>query len=213
MIGAILKSLFGGDMFMWAILGCGAIGLFLAFERFMVILMASKVDKEVLLFNLKTKIMNKDINSAVQLLKQKKSPLTEIIYSGINSVMNSSNIEEVQTAMDAAALKEVPKLEKRISLINTCANICTLLGLLGTVAGLIAAFDSVANVAPDKKAEMLANAIAVAMNTTAFGLIFAIPLLGIYGYLSSRSEEIISDIHESSVATLNFILSKKDLIK
>src|SRR5690606_32738672 len=103
-----------------------------------------------------------------------------------------------------AALKEIPKLQKRLTLINTCANVATLLGLLGTVAGLIGAFDAVANVTPDKKAEMLANAIATAMNTTAAGLLGAIPLLSVYGYLTSKSEELISDIHETSISTLNF---------
>ncbi len=211
-MGSLVQKFLDGGFFMWPILICSMIGFAIAIERFKVLMQAGSIDKDHLISNLRAKLMNGNINSAVNVIKQQNLPITNIIYAGLNSVMNNASAEEVQTSMDAAALREIPKIEKRIALINTCANVATLLGLLGTVSGLIGAFDAVANVSPDKKAEMLASAIATAMNTTAAGLLGAIPLLGVYGYLSSRAEELISEIHEGSVSTLNFIITHKKRI-
>ena len=202
-----------GGFFMWPILICSIVGFAIAIDRLKVLYEAGSIDKDHLLTSIKSKIIQGNISSVVNVLKQKNLPITNIISAGINSVMNGGSAAEVQTSMDAMALKEIPKLERRISLVNTCANVATLLGLLGTVSGLIGAFDAVANVSPDKKAEMLASAIATAMNTTAAGLLGAIPLLGVYGYLSSKSEELINEIHEGSVATLNFIITHRARIR
>jgi len=77
---------------------------------------------------------------------------------------------------------------------------------------MIGAFGTVANVSPSEKATLLANAISEAMNCTAFGLIVAIPLLAAFGWLHSKAQEATDDIHESAVATLNFILANRDKI-
>ncbi len=212
-MGSLVTKFVEGGFYMWPILICSIIGLAIAVDRYLVLSHAGSIDKEHLLATIHSKIMQGSIGAAMNILKQQSTPITNIIAAGMNSVMNNASTEGIQTSMDAAALKEIPKLEKRISLINSCANIATLLGLLGTVSGLIGAFDAVANVSPDKKAEMLASAIATAMNTTAAGLLGAIPLLGLYGYLSSKAEELINEIHEGSVATLNFIITHRSKIK
>jgi biopolymer transport protein ExbB len=209
----MIEKFLSGGIFMWPILFCTLVGIAISIERFQVLMRAGSINKDHLLSILKSKMMKGDVSAAINIIRQKRIPITNIVYAGLNSAVNNGSPEEIQTSMDAAALREIPSLEKRIMLINTCANIATLLGLLGTVAGLISAFDAVANVSPDKKAEMLASAIATAMNTTAAGLIGAIPLLGLYGYLSSKSDELVSEIHESSVSTLNFIISNKNRIK
>jgi biopolymer transport protein ExbB/TolQ len=112
--------------------------------------------------------------------------------------------------MDAVALREIPRIEKRIQLLSTIANLATLLGLLGTIGGMIGAFASVANAAPAEKAAILAAKISESMNCTAFGLIIAVPLLGAYGAMHSWATSIVDDIHEASVSTLNFILSNRN---
>lgn len=212
-MGSLITKFIQGGFFMWPILLCSVLGLVIAVDRFLILSKAGSINKEHLLATIKSRIMQGGMGATMNILRQENIPITNIIAAGINSVMNNASIEEIQTSMDAAALKEIPKLEKRISLINTCANIATLLGLLGTVSGLIGAFDAVATVSPDKKAEMLASAIATAMNTTAAGLLGAIPLLGLYGYLSSKSEELVNEIHEGSVATLNFIITHRSRIQ
>jgi len=99
----------------------------------------------------------------------------------------------------------IPQLEKRTQYIALFANICTLLGLLGTIMGLIAAFTAVANADPAEKADLLSASISVAMNTTAFGLMAAIPLLVFHAMLSSKTGEIIDSLEMASVKTLNLI--------
>lgn len=212
MLSELMSQYSKGGMFMHFITACSAIGIGIAFERFLVLMSAGSVKKEELLNRINAQVLHGDIKKAIATSSQVKSPLTNIIKSGLTAVANGGGSEEVQTAMDAVALREVPKIEKRIGLLATLSNIATLLGLLGTVSGLIGAFSAVSNVAPAEKASALANAIAVSMNTTAYGLIVAIPLLGAFGYLSSKAQGIIDDIHESSVATLNFILANKGKI-
>ena len=101
----------------------------------------------------------------------------------------------------------IPQLEKRINYIALYANLSTLLGLLGTIIGLIAAFNAVAHANPAEKADLLSASISVAMNTTAFGLISAIPLLIIHSYLNSKAGSIVDSLEMASVKTLNIISS------
>ncbi|MFK8137892.1 MAG: MotA/TolQ/ExbB proton channel family protein [Bdellovibrionales bacterium] len=199
-----------GGIFMWPILICSAIGLALGVERYLFLKNARRIEKDQLLKSMKSTIMKGDIQRAIAVVSQEDSPLTNIVRAGLISVSNNGKAEEVQTAMDAVALREVPAIEKKIGLLATLSNVATLLGLLGTVEGLIGAFAAVAGVSPSEKAELLAKSISAAMNTTAFGLVVAIPLLAAFGYLSSMAQEIIDDVHESSVSILNFILSHKD---
>jgi len=192
---------------------CSFLGIAITVERFMVLMSANSIKKEELLHHVNSAILQGDLKKAIATVAQVRNPLSNIIRAGLTAVQNKGGVEEVQTAMDAVALREIPQIEKRIGLLATLSNISTLLGLLGTVAGLIGAFAAVANVAPAEKATMLSNSIATAMNTTAFGLIVAIPLLGAFGYLNSMAQNIVDDIHESSVATLNFILTNKSKFK
>ncbi|MCB0393816.1 MAG: MotA/TolQ/ExbB proton channel family protein [Bdellovibrionales bacterium] len=208
-MGALIDAYFSGGVFMHPIAVCSLVGIAIIAERFMVINAASNVKKDELLNHINSYVLQGNLEKAVAVTSQVRSPLTNIVRAGLVAVVNGKGAEDVQTAMDAVALREVPKIEKRIGLLSSVSNIATLLGLLGTVTGLIAAFASVANAPPDQKAQMLADSIAVAMNTTAFGLIVAIPLLGAYGWLNSWAQSVVDDIHESSVATLNFILSNK----
>ncbi len=126
------------------------------------------------------------------------------------AIASKKSIDEVQTAMDAVALREIPKIEKRTGLLAMLANLATLVGLLGTTSGMIGAFAAVATVAANEKAARLAAEISEAMNCTAFGLLVAIPLLASYGWLQTRGTELVDDVHEAAVATLNFILSNRD---
>ena len=209
----LLEQYMKGGGWMHLISICSALGAAIGIERCVVLMQANKIRKDELLNHIQSYVLQGNIEKAIAVTSQIKSPLTNIIRAGLVSVANNGEAEEVQTAMDAVALREIPLVEKRIGLLATLSNIATLLGLLGTVAGLIGAFGAVANVAPAEKATMLANAIATAMNTTAYGLIVAIPLLAGFGILNAMAQNIVDDVHESAVATLNFILSNKAKLK
>ena len=108
-------------------------------------------------------------------------------------------------AMQEAAMETVPRLEKRTPYLATLANVATLLGLLGTIIGLIAAFTAVADADPAQKATLLSQSISVAMNTTAFGLIAAIPMLLMHALLQSKTSQVVDSLDVVSVKFLNAI--------
>lgn len=204
------EAFHGGGFFMWPILFTSFAGLAIAFERFKFIQGASSIRKDDFLHRINQHILQGNLERALALCSQVSSPITNIVKAGLMAVANKKDAEEVQTAMDAVALREIPKVEKRTGLLAMLSNLATLLGLLGTITGLIGAFGAVANVSPSEKATLLANAISEAMNCTAFGLIVAIPLLAVFGYLQTRAQEVVDDVHEAAVATLNFIIMNRD---
>ncbi|NUN05286.1 MAG: MotA/TolQ/ExbB proton channel family protein [Bdellovibrio sp.] len=197
---------------MFPIAGCSAAGVAIVVERAMTLKAASSVDKDELLNFIQSYCMQGQLQRAISAVSQSKGPLSNIVRAGLVSVANGSSAEEVQTAMDAVALREIPRLGRRIDLLSALANVAVLLGLLGTVSGMIAAFGAVANLPPADKAKVLASSIAEALNATGFGLLVSIVLFAAWGWLVSWSTRVIDDVHEASVATLNFILVNKDKI-
>ncbi|MCC6276480.1 MAG: MotA/TolQ/ExbB proton channel family protein [Oligoflexia bacterium] len=210
MLHTIAEKFHEGGFFMYPIAVCSLFGIAIAAERFMYIQSAAAVAKDDFLNRINQHILQGNLERAIAVCSQASSPLTRIVKAGLMAVANQKDAEEVQTAMDAVALREIPKIERRTGLLAMLSNMATLLGLLGTIVGLIGAFGAVAGVSPAEKASLLANSISEAMNCTAFGLCVAIPLLGIFGFIQSRSQETIDDIHEAAVATLNFILANRE---
>ncbi|MBL9110842.1 MAG: MotA/TolQ/ExbB proton channel family protein, partial [Myxococcales bacterium] len=122
--------------------------------------------------------------------------------------------EEVQAAMDEAALREVPKIAKRTGYLALMANLSMLSGLLGTVLGLIESFGAVGgeSVDPSQKARILAEGISEAMNCTAFGLIVAI--MGLIGFaiLNGKTQQLEDDVNEASVQVLNLVVTNRQKV-
>lgn len=194
---------------MFPIAACSAAGVAIVVERAITLKAASSVDKDELLGFIQSYCMQGQLQKAISVVSQSKGPLPNIVRAGLISVANGQSPEEVQTAMDAVALREIPRLGRRIDTLSALANVAVLLGLLGTVSGMIAAFGAVANLPPADKAKVLASSIAEALNATGFGLLISIILFAAWGWLGSWSGRVIDDVHEASVATLNFILSNK----
>lgn len=210
MIAKSIAAFQQGGFFMWPILFISFMGAALAIERVRYMRQASAVRKEEFLNQLNQLVLQGNLERCIALCNQSQTPLTKIVRAGLMAIASRKSVDEVQTAMDAVALREIPKIEKRTSLLAMLANMATLVGLLGTTSGMIGAFAAVATVAASEKAAKLAAEISEAMNCTAFGLLVAIPLLGAYGWLTTRGTEIVDDVHEAAVATLNFILSNRD---
>lgn len=197
---------------MFPIAACSAAGVAIVVERILILRAASMVDKDELMNYIQSYCIQGKVQKAINAVAQSKGPLTNIVKAGLMSVANGSSPEEVQTAMDAVALREIPRLSRRIDLLSAIANVAVLLGLLGTVSGMIAAFGAVANLPPADKARVLASSIAEALNATGFGLLVSIVLFAAWGWLNSWSSKVVDDVHEASVTTLNFILTNKDKI-
>jgi biopolymer transport protein ExbB len=194
---------------MFPIAACSAAGIAIVVERAITLKAAASVDKDELLNFIQSYCIQGDLQKAISAVSQSKGPLSNIVRAGLVSVANGNGPEVVQTAMDAVALREIPRLARRIDLLSALANVAVLLGLLGTVSGMIAAFGAVANLPPADKAKVLASSIAEALNATGFGLMVSIVLFAAWGWLNSWSSKVIDDVHEASVATLNFILVNK----
>ena len=210
MITKILTAFQQGGFWMWPILFISFAGFALMAERIRYLSLASAVRKEEFLNQLNQLVLQENLKQYISPGSLKSTPLTKIVRAGLMAIASRKSVDEVQTAMDAIALREIPKIEKRTSLLAMLANMATLMGLLGTTIGMIGAFGAVSKVAASEKAAVLAGEISMAMNCTAFGLLVAIPLLGAYGWLTTRGTEIVDDVHEAAVATLNFIISNRD---
>ena len=207
---AIIEFFEVGGIWMYFILAVGVFSLAIMLERIVVLYGSVSVDKEKFIAQVQRAILAGDLNAAVNFCNQRSSPMSNIIRAGLVSVMNKGTEEEIQTSMDVSALKEIPRIEKRTPYLALLGNVATLVGLLATIMGMIKAFQSVAGTEPDKKAALLASGISEAMHGTAFGLVVAIPTLLMSAVLTSRTQSILDDVHEVSVATLNLILRNRD---
>jgi len=134
--------------------------------------------------------------------------ISKILNYGLSRIKSARRREDIEMAMEEGLMEAIPRLERRTHYLSAFANIATLLGLLGTIIGLIQAFTAVANAAAAEKAELLSSSISVAMNTTAFGLIVAIPLLLIYSVLQSKTTQIVDSLEMAAVKFLNIVTEK-----
>jgi biopolymer transport protein ExbB len=197
---------------MYPIAVCLVIALAIVIERVIVLFFSAAINKDGFLRGLKKHIYAGDLDKAINYVAgQKSTPLTNVVKAGLMNVPKGE--EEVQAALDEASLRETPKLEARTGYLAMLGNAAMLAGLLGTVSGLIACFEAVANVNPADKATILANGISEAMNCTGFGLLTAIPALIAFSVLNGRTQSLINDINETSVSVLNLIISNRDKFK
>jgi len=212
LIGSMMKSYNDGGPGMHFILICLVFTLAVLIDRVVVLYLKANIDKEAFLRGLKPHIYAGDLDKAIAFCaSQKKTPLVSVIKAGLINVPKGE--EDVQAAMDEATLRESPRIERRTGYLAMLGNVSTLLGLLGTIIGLIHAFGAVANANPADKATILANSISEAMNCTAFGLLVGIVALVMYSVLQGRTQIMVDDINESSVSVLNLIVSNKEKMR
>lgn len=198
-----------GGWAMWVILFflCIAIGLII--ER-AVYLYKCSINKDVFLATMQKCILAGDIGRAIKLCSAANAPLARIVKAGLMKVNRPDS--EVQAAMDEAALRELPKIEKRTPYLALLANLAMLSGLFGTVIGLITAFAAVAGADSASKATMLAKGISEAMNCTAFGLISAIVALLGFAVLNGKTQGLLDDINAATVQVMNLVVNNRSKV-
>ena len=193
-----------GGPFMYPIAAVLVVGLAIAFERWLVLSNARAANRRA--FNTAiAHLQKREFQAVVDAGQKSRVPMARIAAAGIARFANSRRRDDIESAMEEGVMEALPRFEKRTQYLATLANVATLLGLLGTIVGLIAAFTAVASAAPTEKASMLSSSISVAMNTTAFGLISAIPLLLLHAVLQTRTAEIVDSFEMASVKVLNLL--------
>ncbi len=193
-----------GGAFMYPILIVFAVGAAIAIERYITLVLITGKNQGT--WNKVQPILMKgDFDKARELTSKDRSPISKVLNMGLSRQGAVRRREDVEIAMEESMMEIIPRLEKRTPYVALASSIATLLGLLGTIMGLIQAFTAVANANPAEKADMLSASISVAMNTTAFGLMVAIPLLITHAVLTSKTGEIVDGLEMASVKLLNVI--------
>ena len=191
-----------GGMFMYPILIVFAFGVAIAIERFVTLTLVT--NKNQLVWSKVQPLLDSgEFEEAREMTNEDESTISRVLNMGLSLQGTVRRREDIEIAMEESMMEIVPRLEKRTPYVALASSIATLLGLLGTIMGLIQAFTAVANANPAEKADLLSASISVAMNTTAFGLMVAIPLLVVHAILTSKTGDIIDSLEMATVKALN----------
>jgi biopolymer transport protein ExbB len=197
-----------GGVFMWILLFICAAALSVTIERFVYYFIICRTRGERLVNNLTDALEKNNVEKAKGLVSRGLAPLNVLVRTATERFFAGAAGEKIQESVAQAAIKEVPKLSQRLNYLALIANIATLLGLLGTIAGLQISFSSLASVDAAQKAAMLAKGISAAMNTTAFGLIIAVPCMALYTMFNNRQQELVKEIDDTVVRLIAWMKEK-----
>lgn len=209
LLNGIVRFLQEGGVFIYPIAFILVLGIVIAVERWWFLRSVYGVNQRAMA-QIQSAVAQADTSRIVQLAASSSAPLLAMLASGVHRLRSSSKREDMEYAMEEVVLEYSLRLQKRTPFLATLANVATLLGLLGTIMGLIAAFSAVANADPSEKASLLSSSISVAMNTTAFGLITAIPLVFVHALLQGKTASIIDTMEMVGIKLMNSIAKQTD---
>lgn len=207
-MGILVDAMHKGGPFMYALLVCAVFALAIAAERFYYILFRANINGTAFFAQVQKLIMANNIDRAIKLCNaEPNAALPRVLKAGLTRANRGET--EIQNAVDEAVLEVFPQLAKRTSYLSMLANVATLTGLLGTIQGLIQAFDAVAHASAETKQTLLASGISVAMYTTMSGLIVAIPTLVINSVIVGRTTKIMDEVDQYSLKTVNLLAARR----
>lgn len=201
---AVVRFFQDGGPFMYPIVVVLAFGLAIAIERYLYLSMF-RVRNQSAWNKIMPMLQAGKLDEASSFTKQSRSALGVILGYGLERRASTRSRDDIEQAMEEGMMEVMPRLERRTHYLATLANSATLLGLLGTIIGLIQAFTSISMASAAEKADLLSASISIAMNTTAFGLIVGIPLLLIHAMLQSKTTQVIDSLEMAAVKMLNRI--------
>jgi biopolymer transport protein ExbB len=203
----VVRFFQGGGFMMYPIAVVLVVGAAIAIERYFVLTHTSMRNRG--LWNeIAPLLAQGNFKSAVNITSKSDAAIGQILSYGLARISTARSRDDIEKAMEESLMDVVPRLEKRTHYLATFSNLATLLGLLGTVIGLINAFAAVATVNPADKANLLSASISVAMNCTAFGLMTAVPLLVIHAVLQTKTTELVDSLEMVSVKFLNAVTER-----
>jgi biopolymer transport protein ExbB len=198
-----------GGFFMYPILLSGIVAVAIAFERMFSIIFRANINATAFMAQVQKLVLAKNIDRAIKLCNaEPHAALPRVVKAGLTRANRDGS--EIQAAIDEATLEVGPRVTKRTGYLPMLANVATLLGLLGTIVGLIDAFKAVGAASPEQKQAMLAAGISVAMYTTAGGLLVAIPTLVIHSIIQARTNKILDDVDQYGLKTVNLLAAYND---
>lgn len=200
----VVKFIQDSGMFIYISMTIMAIGLSIAIERY-VVLSRTRSENRKLWDQMVPMLQSGRFKDVHQVAAGSDSAVGKIVHNGLTRMQSARRREDIDAAMEEGMMEIVPRLEKRTHYIATFANVITLVGLLGTIIGLIKGFTAVAAVDPASKAELLSASISIAMNNTAFALMVAIPFLLIHAFLQARTSEIVDGLEAAKISFLNTV--------
>lgn len=206
-MGSIIQFFRDGGSWMYPILLFTLAGYAIVVERIIYIAYKNKIDTIAFVNRVLELLQRGNLANAIEFCRMSPAVLPKIIRAGLEEA--NKKTKDVQQAFELATMLEIPKLERRTQYLGVIANICTLLGLLGTIFGLIMSFQAVANAPASQKAILLMVGISTALNTTAFGLVGAIPCMLAHSFLQEKTKDIIDDININITRIFNRLAAMK----
>lgn len=201
-----------GGFVMYVIAVIAILSLIVIFDR-LIKMKNLSVDKKEFTDQVFRMVIAGDLRQAISFCDARPAPLTNTVKAGLVQAMNKRPDEEVQVAMDAAVMREMPKVEGWTSFLAVFGNVAVLAGLLGTIIGMIGSFRAVAAADPATKALELSKGISHALNCTAFGLLVAIVCIVTYGLFQHRIQKTENEVLETSMSLLNLVVANRDKIR
>jgi biopolymer transport protein ExbB len=197
-----------GGSFMWIILVVFVFAMAIAFERLFFVVFRANINATAFMAQIQKLIMANNIDRAIKLCNaEPHAMLPKVVKAGLTRANRTE--KELENAIQEVTLEIAPAVNKRTAYLGMLANVATLVGLLGTIMGLVMAFQAVAKASAETKQTLLANGISVAMYTTAGGLIAAIPTMVLHSIISNKSNKILDDVDQYGLKTLNLLTARR----
>jgi len=204
----IVQMFKNGGEFMYPILVCAIFAMAITFERLFYIVFRANINATAFMAQIQKLVMANNIDRAIKLCNaEPHAALPQVVKAGLTRANRTE--KEIENAIEEATLAITPVLNKRTNYLAMLANISTLIGLLGTIMGLVQAFEAVAHASAEMKQTLLAAGISVAMFTTAAGLVAAIPTLVAHSIITTRTNKILDDVDQYGLKTLNLLTARR----
>lgn len=206
MFSYISQAFVDGGLWMYAILAVHIVSIAIIAERVYALYFKRGTSQKALANQFEDDIRRGELDHALRRAEGLKTqPIGNIAASAIRAALDLGGREEIHAKMEEHITAETESIERSTGFLAMLGNVGTLLGLLGTIVGLIQAFSSVADVTGAEKSIMLTQGVALAMNTTAYGLIMAIPALIMFSVLNNRSQKLIEDLNQGATKIYNWL--------
>lgn len=193
-----------GGLFMWPILGFAVFGATLTMERLIFLYARASIHAPALLAQVQRDVLDNNVEAALKLCNAESAAvLPRVLKAGLLRAGRPE--KEVRDALDEAVLEITPQVSRRVAYLTTIANVSTLLGLLGTIQGLILSFHAVGDASAEARSTALASGIAVAMYTTFAGLLVAIPVMVAHALIAAKANALLDEADHGAARLVNLL--------